>query len=70
MGPIGTPVPVVNEVYLTVDDAARIVRTSKSTIRRRIKTGTGPRVCRMSGGRLLRIPESALHAWMHSQMSA
>jgi excisionase family DNA binding protein len=57
------------ERYLTLRDAAKILQCSKSSIRRRIQTGAGPRVCRLSGT-LLRIPESALHAWMHSQMSA
>jgi len=57
------------ERYLRLDDAAKILRCSTSSIRRRIQTGTGPRVCRLSGT-LLRIPESALHAWMRAQMSA
>jgi excisionase family DNA binding protein len=54
------------ERYLTLGEVSEITRFSKSTVRRRIKDGTGPRVCRMSG-KLLRIPESALHAWMNSQ---
>jgi excisionase family DNA binding protein len=54
------------ERYLTLAEAQAITHVSKSTFRRRIKDGTGPRACWLSG-KLLRIPESALHAWMNSQ---
>jgi excisionase family DNA binding protein len=51
--------------YLTLDELSRVSNISKSTLHRRIKEGTGPRVCRPSP-KLLRISEADFHAWMHA----
>jgi excisionase family DNA binding protein len=48
-------------LYLTVAEAAEIVRMGESTLRKRIKRGEGPPVSRL--GKLIRIYRPAFEAW-------
>jgi predicted DNA-binding transcriptional regulator AlpA len=55
--------------YLTLAEVSGITHLSKSTIRRLVKAGAGPSVCRISP-KLHRWSESAVHEFMRARMEA
>jgi excisionase family DNA binding protein len=52
-------------MYLTVAEAASIIRVGQSTLRKYIRDGTGPRVCKL--GFLVRIYRPDLEAWVRGK---
>jgi excisionase family DNA binding protein len=54
-----------DNTYLTVPEAAGVLKMGASTLRHHIRVGTGPRVCKL--GFLVRIRADDLDAWARGE---